>query len=115
VCVLYGIELLLDAFEQDPNHEKCRGMTNVPLPCTRDLWEPVSDSKWARRYQNSISLQLGYETVSIGTIQSALFLKGRNLETELRQDTSMEAISYWCERADELGTLVWMAIMLEMR
>ncbi|KAH8121912.1 hypothetical protein LI328DRAFT_171229 [Trichoderma asperelloides] len=116
ICVLYGIELLLDVFREDPDHVKCRGLENVPLPCTRDLWEPVPDSVWIRRYQNSMSLQHGYETMCLGTIQSSIFLlRGRTTEIGSKQSDSHEAISHWCEEADELGTLVWMTIMVETR
>lgn len=116
ICVLYGVELLLDVFNEDPDHMKCRGLENVPLPCTRDLWEPVPDSVWIRRYQNSMSLQKGYETMCLGTIQSSIFLlKGRSTEIESKQPDSYEAISHWCDEADELGTLVWMTIMVETR
>lgn len=116
ICVLYGIELLLDVLREDPDHVKCRGLENVPLPCIRDLWEPVPDSVWIRRYQNSLSLHHGYENMCLGTIQSSIFLlRGRSTEIESKQSDSHEAISHWCEEADELGTLVWMSIMVETR
>ncbi|EHK47674.1 hypothetical protein TRIATDRAFT_316706 [Trichoderma atroviride IMI 206040] len=116
ICVLYGIELLLDVFKEDPDHVKCRGLENVPLPCTRDLWEPVPDPVWIRRYQNSVSLQHGVESMCLGTIQSSIFLlNGRSTDVESKQSDSHEAISRWCEEADELGTLVWMTILVETR
>ncbi|KAL7920989.1 hypothetical protein ACQKWADRAFT_296592 [Trichoderma austrokoningii] len=116
ICVLYGIELLLDVFSEDPDHMKCRGLENVPLPCTRDLWEPVPDSVWIRRYQESMALQQGYETMCLGKIQSSIFLlNGRDAEMESQPSDSHEAVSRWCEEADELGTLVWMTILVETR
>lgn len=116
ICVLYGIELLLEVFSEDPDHVKCRGLENVPLPCTRDLWEPVPDPVWIRRYQNSMSLQHGVEGMCLGTIQSSIFLlNGRSTDGESKQSDSHEAISRWCEEADELGTLVWMTVLVETR
>lgn len=63
-----------------------------------------------------MSLQHGVENMCLGTIQSSIFLlNGRNTEIESKQSDSHEAISRWCEEADELGTLVWMTILVETR
>lgn len=52
----------------------------------------------------------------LGTIQSSIFLlNGRGTEIESQQSDSHEAVSRWCEEADELGTLVWMTILVETR
>jgi len=119
ICVLYGMELLLDVFAREGNRHTCLGYIYIPLPCSRDLWEPVPDSEWARRYHQSISGHEKHiqESLCIGTIQTVLLQSPTVSSGEEFSQLSIDRreVTDWCERVDELGILIWMAIMLEAR
>jgi hypothetical protein len=52
----------------------------------------------------------------IGTIQASLEQPSSgSFSNQALSKGDMEAVANWCEGADELGTLIWMAISLEVR
>ncbi|UNI24768.1 hypothetical protein JDV02_010492 [Purpureocillium takamizusanense] len=115
ICVLYGIDLLFDVFSE--GLERCHGYLLVPLPCKRDLWEPVSDQVWKTRYRHSMSGHGGNsrDVLRIGALRASQDPSVTVSESGGNSPCScdMSKVSDWCEGADELGTLIWMAVMLE--
>ena len=55
-CVLYEAKVLLILSPAAPEELGCTDDVNVPLPCSRELWEPVSNREWERRYRRHLAL-----------------------------------------------------------
>lgn len=108
--VLYGIELLLDVSLRPPGTSGCPGYANLPLPCPRELWEPVPDGEWARRYREDLAARGAQwrRTLRIGDL-----ITSRRTHSGGECGAVVGDVAAWCEKADEFGTLLWMATMME--
>ncbi|KAJ6789575.1 hypothetical protein PWT90_08494 [Aphanocladium album] len=113
------IDLLLEGMHPPEGHtcEEGAAFPQSILPCSRDLWEARSTSRWIVHYERYMSRG--------GTDQE---LRGhRLLEAKLSSDHSgirsscmgpPEAkgpdtdVLRWCEGLDTLGTLIWMVVPL---
>ncbi|KAH7313553.1 hypothetical protein B0I35DRAFT_435433 [Stachybotrys elegans] len=107
VCLSYGLELLLDVILSPLDHDVCGGYTQVPVPCTRDLWEPLSNSAWAARVKGRKDEVL--------TIHDLQHVKRRGNADEAGRAMSIEKLTdaaSWCRGADDFGVLVWTACMM---
>jgi hypothetical protein len=88
----------------------------MPLPCSRDLWQPVSDRDWRKRFQKDVEArkQKGRRGLTLGMLllirQSAAC--GEDI-TKSARDGLAEELAEWCERADDLSMLLWMALTVE--
>lgn len=119
ICILYGLELLLDVFTRGRNDQVCNCYIYVPLPCSKELWEPIPDAEWSTRYHEFSLEQTEHprEFLNIGSIRSVLLRPSGGLGNEDMPlvNTDKESIANWCEKVDELGILVWAVIQLETR
>lgn len=101
-CVLFGIQRL---FSPANGNGSCVGFAGVHLPCSRRLWEPVTDAEWTNRHQDEETRRTFEEkTLSIEHLQSPG-------SVDDHEDLGVAQLATWCEAADELGVLVWMAIL----
>ncbi|KAL6802770.1 hypothetical protein GGI42DRAFT_32132 [Trichoderma sp. SZMC 28013] len=114
--LLYLVDLLLHNNAESPSKGKCPEFINFPLPCTRDLWQPISDREWKKRYNEEISskIEKGRGSLTMGN----LFLLRRSLSrgddiTGTGKDELAKELSEWVERVDDLSMLLWMALTLE--
>ena len=116
-CILYGIELLLVAEisgNTSGKNGECSGFLGMPLPCGRELWEPVGDSEWKRRY-SKVMADRDWENVSELTIADLIHSRKQSIPTHvptswLASCSTEQEIERWCSRVDEFGTLLWMAV-----
>ncbi|KAF2828416.1 hypothetical protein CC86DRAFT_465250 [Ophiobolus disseminans] len=110
-CLLYLVDLLLQIDGQSPSSGECPEFINMPLPCVRELWQPITDREWKRRYQEERDAckQKGRKGLIFGDL---LMLKrsSSNMATGFEPK---EELTDWCERADDLSMLLWMALSLE--
>ena len=86
----------------------------MPLPCVRELWQPISDREWKKRYQEEkdASKQKGRNGLTFGDL---LMLKRSTTHggSMAGFSGSTEELADWCERADDFSMLLWMALSLE--
>ncbi|KAJ9136925.1 hypothetical protein NKR23_g9571 [Pleurostoma richardsiae] len=102
-CLFHIIELLLDVLVGSADAKKCGGFLTVPLPCVRELWEPVSNTDWGARYQRWTSSSGWEEPLTVGDMARATKTHDRLMD-----------LATWCEEIDEYGTLLWMARGLQI-
>lgn len=114
--LLYLVDLLLHNNAESPSKGKCPEFINFPLPCTRDLWQPISDREWKKRYNEEISskIEKGRGSLTMGN----LFLLRRSLSRgdDIKgtgKDELAKELSEWVERVDDLSMLLWMALTVE--
>ncbi|KAL7920670.1 hypothetical protein ACQKWADRAFT_297589 [Trichoderma austrokoningii] len=115
-CLMYLMDLLLHIKGQTPSKGQCPEFIDLPLPCTRELWQPISDRDWRKRYneENNSKLMKGNRGLTMGN----LFLlrqslsRGENVLKTARADLARE-MAEWVEKVDDLSMLLWMAVALE--
>lgn len=88
----------------------------MPLPCSREMWQPISDKDWTKRYQEDTEArkQKGQQGLTLGMLllirQSAAC--GEDITLSAREGLA-EELAEWCERADDLSMLLWMGLTVE--
>ncbi|KAK2045411.1 hypothetical protein LZ31DRAFT_521110 [Colletotrichum somersetense] len=115
ICIIFGIELLLDV-DFNFSAADCVGYSKLPLPAGRDLWETVSNDEWAARYSKLHAQSRSDRVLSIDDLRQARRAIGViGVETtDMSEEGRLVAqVTKWCESLDELGMMVWMAVMLE--
>ncbi|KAH8898430.1 hypothetical protein GQ53DRAFT_837337 [Thozetella sp. PMI_491] len=110
VCLVFGLELLLNFRILPEDLAECSGYSLIPVPCERELWEANTPAQWKRQLDASNAVFLT-RTLHIRDLRNSIQPRGPG-RPEL-DDADTERLAYWCERADSLGTLVWMAVMVE--
>ncbi|KAJ5810647.1 uncharacterized protein N7503_002865 [Penicillium pulvis] len=115
-CLLYLIDLLLRVDTQTPSTGDCAEFFDMPLPCSREMWQPISDKDWTKRYQEDAETrkQKGRQGLTLGMLllirQSAAC--GEDITISARKGLA-EELAEWCERADDLSMLLWMGLTVE--
>ncbi|KAL6894809.1 hypothetical protein GGI43DRAFT_424669 [Trichoderma evansii] len=115
-CLMYLIDLLLHIRGQTPSKGRCPEFVHLPLPCTRELWQLISDRDWKKRYneENNSKIMKGNRGLTMGN----LFLlrqslsRGENFLKTAKADLAKE-LAEWVEKVDDLSMLLWMAVTLE--
>ncbi|KAH6984246.1 hypothetical protein BKA56DRAFT_481621 [Ilyonectria sp. MPI-CAGE-AT-0026] len=115
ICLLFGIELLLDVIFGPLARPHCGGYSHVPLPCVGDLWEPVSNVEWSKRFRDANPGGTRKTRLNIEVLKSSRQTLEADPAESWKECAAVPDVAHWCERVDELGMLVWMAVMLETR
>jgi hypothetical protein len=112
-CILYLIDLLLQSDAKTPSKGNCDTFWNMPLPCYRELWQASSDEEWNMEYDN---LRKSKRRKGI-TLGELLQLRQNSRLDEVVRTCGgcdiAEELSEWCEKADDLSMLLWMALTVE--
>jgi hypothetical protein len=109
-CLLYLFDLLLQIETRTPSKGNCREFLHMLLPCVRELWEPISDRDWKKRYQEYIDNNKRKARRGL-TLGHLLLL--RQYSSKFEEPAFAEELAEWCERADDLSMLLWMALTVE--
>lgn len=91
---------------------KCGGYDRVPLPSGRHLWEQVSGVEWAARYKK-MEAEIRKRPLIVRDLlwtRQAFRALGSG---DVEEREIFSRVSEWCDGLDELGTLVWMALMMD--
>ncbi|KAG7054715.1 c6 finger domain-containing protein [Colletotrichum scovillei] len=113
ICLLFGIELLVDVDLNAEEPSECGGYSLLPLPSGRDLWETVSCDEWRARYRRLRAESCDEKVLSIQDLRKARRALGADSEDRGQEDQLVAQVAKWCEGLDEFGMMVWMAVMLE--
>jgi hypothetical protein len=94
--------------------EECPEFYDIPLPCSRELWQPLSDIEWQSRYQAHVesSKPKGLQGLTFRDLLTLKHVSGNN-ELSTGSADREDELSHWCETADELCMLLWMALTIE--
>ena len=115
-CLFYMIDLLFHIEGRTPSIGQCPEFVDLPLPCIRELWEPVSDREWEKRYQQHVAFKDQRRARGL-TLGNLVLLRQSQLHGE-KLDHCWEPgvadeMAEWCEKVDDFSKLVWMAFMIE--
>lgn len=114
--MLFGIELLIDVDIHVHRKGRCGGYAAVPLPSGRDLWEPVLNEEWVERFHEIETPSEKTGLPSIYDLRASRHSLANSLGAVRPHDKQADMIlllSKWCERLDDFGMMVWMAVMLD--
>jgi hypothetical protein len=103
--VLYIIGAILDSVVGRPNTEYCTGLSHVPLPAPRDLWDWESRKAWAYRYKTYIESGKAEMVLTIANLKNS-----SNGSTNQRM---LSALAKWTEGVDAFGTMVSLAALMD--
>jgi hypothetical protein len=105
---------LLQTDIQGPSTEDCQDFFDMPLPCVRELWQPVSDRDWKKLHQEESNAKKLKERRGL-SFRHLIMLRRASLYGEQVIDGSEMAdeIAEWCEKVDDLSMLLWIAITVE--
>ncbi|KAL2201851.1 hypothetical protein CC79DRAFT_1402167 [Sarocladium strictum] len=110
--LLYIIDLTLVTGGQNAANGECPAALCVPLPCSRVLWETVSNTQW-QKYDQIRRRRPRTDQLTLGNL---LLLRNSgpigNSGKELLDNIAQYLID-WSQEADDFGLLLWMATSLE--
>ncbi|CAH0027958.1 unnamed protein product, partial [Clonostachys rhizophaga] len=113
ICLLYGIELLIDVNLSHTDRASCGGYSLVPLPCSRDLWQPLSNEEWGHRFESQEKTNKMNRLLKLSDLQlSRRAMEPRSPFERSLVDPSSE-VTKWSRTLDEFGVLIWMAALLD--
>jgi hypothetical protein len=88
----------------------------MPLPCVRELWQPISDREWKKRYQEYLDTRKQKSRQGL-TFRHLTMLRRSSLygESLTKCGTSdlADELAEWVESADDFSMVLWMAFTVE--
>jgi hypothetical protein len=115
-CLLYLFNLLLQTDAQKPSSKECPGFINMPLPCVRELWQPISDRDWKKQYHEDVAARKQKERKGLTFRHLAMLRQSPAYGEDMSRCSSSELaeeLADWCERVDDLSMALWMALTVE--
>ena len=107
--MLYLIDLLLLSDIDTPSRGNCETFWDMPLPCHRELWYATSDEQWRVLYESTRQ-----NSLTLGRL--LLLRQSKRLDEVVAKaggSATAQELADWCERADDLSMLLWMALSIE--
>jgi hypothetical protein len=101
---------------QTPSTGDCQEFFDLPLPCHRELWEPISDKDWRKRHEKDIESKT--QKVKFGlTLGNLLLFRQSAARGEViiqsERPGFAEELAERGEKVDDLSILLWMAVSVE--
>lgn len=113
---MYLIDLLFHINGQTPSKGRCPEFVDLPLPCTRELWQPIPDKDWKKRYSEEILSKRakGERGLTMGNLFSFRHSLSHGEQFhEMAKAYLAKELAEWVEKVDDLSMLLWMALTLE--
>ncbi|KAI0099013.1 hypothetical protein GGR51DRAFT_536504 [Nemania sp. FL0031] len=111
VNLFYVIRIVL-VFQIGTKQPNCCAIRSTPLPSGRDLWDPEATETWAIRLNRYKSRLMRNRSLTISDLLSSLG-SGQSGKKDVADALVQKDLVTWCENLDDLGTLVWMACLLD--
>ena len=86
----------------------CEGQNNVPLHCSRKLWEAKSARVWRAIYTAYLNNRKGSTYLTYGDLKQSR----QSLEMEVSDPRLEDDIGEWCKDLDGLGLLTFNAALI---
>ena len=85
--------------------DPCPTIENIPLPCSRKLWEAQTRTKWEEEYKNYLLTKRRSRPLLTKALLDSTNAKTGSMESDLLDD-----LSRWSEEVDGYGSLLIMAL-----
>lgn len=112
--MLYVFSLLVEGLIGPPDKNACQGLTTVPLPCMRGLWETQSNTDWRQQYDLQFRARDSGNLLTVDDLIVWQKTSEGNMEDTSSGSAVLDGVKDWCENFDELGMLLWTAIPFEI-
>lgn len=112
ICLIYMYDVLLHTKWEGPSSGECSDFFTMPLPCTRELWQTSTDEEWSRLYYAEHNTNITEERMNL-TFEHLLSVRRASLHGEYVTSDLTNAVAKWCEKADDLSMLLWIALTIE--
>jgi hypothetical protein len=101
MILLWLLEMLLDMNIGVPTSPSCRTLDEIPLPCTKGLWEATTKTEWETKYRSLLSSRKSSEIPKIGDLRAA-----QDSESALLEKSLVDDLHFWSSNADSFGGLI---------
>lgn len=105
-CLTYFYDLLLHANWAGPSSGECPEFLEMPLPCSRELWQASTDKDWSRLYYAEHDINTTKKKMSL-TFEHLFSSRRACMRGVIVASDLTNQISEWCEKADDLSVLLW--------
>ncbi|KAJ8125723.1 hypothetical protein O1611_g7915 [Lasiodiplodia mahajangana] len=109
---LFYVTRIVLVFQIGTKQPTCCAIRSTPLPSVRDLWDPEATETWAIRLNRYKSRVMRNRALTITDLLDSLG-SGQSGKNALADPLIQKDLVTWCESLDDLGTLVWMACLLD--
>ncbi|RYP17171.1 hypothetical protein DL766_008956 [Monosporascus sp. MC13-8B] len=113
MALLFIIELLFEVFLGDQSCVEGGNFKDVPVPSSRDLWDPDMKENWTSRLQRYLAGRKPDRVLTLGDIRAATCGVDPSQQGMEKDAALVRDVARWCENLDEFGTLLWMAVSLD--
>ncbi len=79
----------------------CSELENIPLPCSKELWEAETKSGWESEYKKYLSSRSGVRIPKVGDLVHSNESDVDSLELDMVND-----LSDWSKAADSISSLL---------
>ncbi|ETS73287.1 hypothetical protein PFICI_14892 [Pestalotiopsis fici W106-1] len=110
--LLFVIEIVLGVVFGRTDTANCPGFANIPLPCPKNLWDYESKTSWPYRVSRYTKSRSSGSHPTISDLVAASN-SSADLQTIPLENQTFGKVVEWCQALDDLGTLVWMAVLLD--
>ncbi len=83
----------------------CSLLENIPLACSKLLWEADTEAKWEYEYKKYLSERKGSGLLTTRSLWESAKLDVSSMEAE-----NLEDLSSWSKGADGFGAMLIMAV-----
>ncbi|RYP68397.1 hypothetical protein DL771_006661 [Monosporascus sp. 5C6A] len=113
LALLFMIELLFEVFLGDASCTNEGNFKDVPVPSSRDLWDPDMKENWASRLQRYLAGRNPGRVLTMGDVRAASCGVDSSQQRIGKDPALVRDVARWCENVDPFGTLMWMAVSLD--
>jgi hypothetical protein len=93
--------LEMDIGNPNPQKGPCYAFDQVPLPCSKSLWEAETSSIWEDRYKAHLSARRRNVALKIGDLRQSL-----KATLEDKSSDMVEDLSSWSAEVDGFGAVI---------
>jgi len=106
--VLFMLDMLYSVSIIENQPQDCSGQNNVPLPCSKELWEKKSASIWREKYRVYLDSRKGGMCLTFGDLKRLRQSQGMAAD-DLKLE---EDLGEWCKDLENFGVLVFNAALM---
>lgn len=106
MTLLWLLQSIINVEIGIPKSGTCWGFDEIPLPCSKDLWEAATESEWNMRYSIHKSAKKESHVLRVGDLRAAQQHNTAALSNKLRAVD----LQVWSSTIDSFGALLMFAI-----
>lgn len=103
---MHILNMLLDLNIGTPSPTDCSVMDQIPLPCSKSVWQAETEAAWEKEYKRYLSTKNCGRILTVGDLRQSNNLDLNSLDTDIKGD-----LSEWAESVDSLGSLLLSGIL----